>query len=101
MRTACVTGATGLLGSNLVRELAARGVSVRAPVRDVPRAHRLLAGMAGVDILPGDLGDVAAWASHLEEVDVVFHAAAYFRESYRGGYRTNRQGYWRGCNCDG
>src|SRR5690242_8399093 len=85
VRTAFVTGATGLLGSNLVRELAARGWAVRALVRDEERARRLLAGAPGVAFCHGDLENVAAFAPALRGADVVFHTAAYFRESYRGG----------------
>lgn len=83
--TAFVTGATGLLGSNLTRALAARGVAVRALVRDEARARHLLAGIPGVRLVPGDLADVRGFAGALAGADVVFHAGAYFRESYRGG----------------
>jgi nucleoside-diphosphate-sugar epimerase len=85
MKTAFVTGATGLLGGNLVRELSSRGIAVRALARDPARAERLLAGVRDVTIVPGDLDDVAHFAPALTGVDVLFHAAAYFRESYRGG----------------
>jgi dihydroflavonol-4-reductase len=96
--TAFVTGATGLLGGNLVRELAARNVRVRALVRDGARAGRLLAGVPGVELVVGDLDDVDAFAPMLDGVDVVFHAAAYFRESYRGGSHWSRL---RRINVDG
>ncbi len=85
MRTAFVTGATGLLGSNLVRELAARDWAVRALVRDQERARRLLAGVPHLTLVAGVVEDAAAFAPALRGVDAVFHAAAYFRESYRGG----------------
>lgn len=38
-----VTGATGLVGNAIAKKLLARGRRVRALVRDVDRAHRLLA----------------------------------------------------------
>jgi dihydroflavonol-4-reductase len=90
MKNALVTGATGLLGSNLVRELAARGVAVRAVARDPARAKRLLDGIPALEIVRGDLDDVAGFAPALDGADVVFHAAAYFRESYRGGTHWER-----------
>jgi dihydroflavonol-4-reductase len=91
MTTALVTGATGLLGSNLVRALAARGWTVRALVRNEPRARRLLAGLPSiVTLVRGDVEEPLAFASALDGVDVVFHAAAYFRESYRGGSHEKR-----------
>jgi dihydroflavonol-4-reductase len=84
MRSAFVTGATGLLGSNLVRVLRARGVAVTALVRSPAKAERQLAGL-GVDIVTGDLGDVDGFAGKLAGCDVLFHTGAYFRESYKGG----------------
>jgi nucleoside-diphosphate-sugar epimerase len=90
MRTALVTGATGLLGGNLVRELDRRGWVIRALVRDAARARRLLSGVARLTPIVGDLERVDQWAAALDGVDVVFHAAAYFRESYRGGSHWER-----------
>ena len=91
MKTALVTGATGLLGSNLVRELAGRGWTVRALVRDQRRAARLLDGLPpAVSLVSGDVERPEAFAPALTGVDVVFHAAAYFRESYRGGSHWER-----------
>lgn len=82
---AFVTGATGLLGSNLVRALGARGIAVRALVRDEARARRLLAGVPALTLVRGDLADAAGFAPALRGADAVLHAGAYFRESYRGG----------------
>ncbi len=81
---AFVTGATGLLGNNLVRALRARGHAVRALVRSESRARELLAG-TGADVVPGDMEDVAGFAAALAGCDVLFHTAAYFREYYTVG----------------
>ena len=81
---AFVTGATGLLGSNLVRQLLADGWRVRALVRSPEKAARQFAGL-DVEIVQGDMLDVAGFADALPGVDVVFHAAAYFRDCYKGG----------------
>ncbi|WP_067733451.1 SDR family oxidoreductase [Novosphingobium naphthalenivorans] len=81
---ALVTGATGLLGNNLVRELIADGWRVRALVRSPDKARRQFAGI-DVDILRGDMLDVPGFAASLAGVDTIFHAAAYFRDSYKGG----------------
>jgi len=80
-----VTGATGLLGNNLVRELIADGWRVRALARSPQKAARQFAGL-DLDIVTGDMLDVPAFAAALQGVDVVFHTAAYFRDSYRGGH---------------
>jgi dihydroflavonol-4-reductase len=81
---AFVTGATGLLGSNLVRALVAAGYEVRALARSVDKARRQL-GDVRVEVVAGDLGDVDAFADALRGVDVLFHTAAYFRDGYKGG----------------
>jgi len=51
-----VLGATGTVGSELVRQLAEGGASVRAFVRDRARAHAVLGGFA-VEYALGDLSD--------------------------------------------
>lgn len=81
---AFVTGATGLLGNNLVRELIAVGWRVRALVRSPEKAARQFAGL-DVEIVTGDMLDVPGFAEALRQVDVIFHTAAYFRDSYKGG----------------
>lgn len=81
---AFVTGSTGLLGNNLVRELLARGHEVRALVRSRAKATRVLEGLA-VELVEGDLTDVGGFAPALAGMEVVFHTAAYFREYYAPG----------------
>ena len=85
MRIAFVTGATGLLGSNLVRALVARGVAVRALARSAEKARQQFSGLAGVQVIEGDMKDVPGFAPALSGCDVLFHTAAFFRESYTGG----------------
>lgn len=84
VRTVFVTGATGLLGNNLVRQLVASGHHVRALVRSRDKAQRALAGLP-VELVLGDMRDVPAFAPSLDGVDAVFHTAAYFREYYGPG----------------
>jgi len=85
LNTVFVTGATGLLGSNLVRELVTRGIAVRALARSPAKAQRQLADLPGVQVVEGDMTDVAGFASALEGCDAVLHTAAYFRDNYKGG----------------
>jgi dihydroflavonol-4-reductase len=82
--SAFVTGATGLLGSNLVRILVSRGLRVKALARSAEKARRQLAGL-DVEIVEGDMTDVAAFAGQMSGCDVLFHTAAHFRDSYKGG----------------
>ncbi|PZU97159.1 MAG: 3-beta hydroxysteroid dehydrogenase [Leptolyngbya sp.] len=79
---AFVTGSTGLLGSNLVRELVNQGYTVKALVRSVEKAKHLLGDVPRVQLVQGDLQNIAAFAPQLQGCDVLFHTAAYFRESY-------------------
>lgn len=84
-QTAFVTGATGLLGNNLVRELLAQGYRVKALVRSQAKAEKQLQGLADVEFILGDMQDVAAFAQTLAGCDVLFHTAAFFRDNYKGG----------------
>ena len=85
LKSAFVTGATGLLGNNLVRERVARGVAVKALVRSPAKGQQQFAELAGVELVPGDMADVSAFADRLRGCDVVFHTAAFFRDNYKGG----------------
>ena len=70
-----VTGATGTVGSEVVRQVSAAGVPVRALVRD-PARGEALAG-PGVEIVPGDLLDPASLDSALDGVDKLFLLTAF------------------------
>jgi dihydroflavonol-4-reductase len=83
-KLAFVTGATGLLGNNLVRALLEEGVKVRVLVRSQEKAKRQFENLS-VEIIEGDMREVSSWASALVGCEVVFHTAAYFRDSYKGG----------------
>ncbi len=81
---AFVTGSTGLLGSNLVQQLRAAGWEVRALARSPQKAAQIIRD-PGVEIINGDMEDVAGFAPALAGCDVLFHTAAYFRESFAFG----------------
>lgn len=68
MPTILVTGATGAVGSHVVRELQQRGVGVRALVRDPERA------MFGpeVELAVGDFADPGSLRAAMDGVDSVF-----------------------------
>ncbi|MGW0637166.1 NAD-dependent epimerase/dehydratase family protein [Nocardia salmonicida] len=72
--TVLVTGATGFVGGAIVRGLVARGVPVRAMVRDAAAAPQ------GVEVAVADLGDTAALARAVTGVRAVVHAAALLGE---------------------
>ncbi|MGH3683002.1 MAG: NAD-dependent epimerase/dehydratase family protein, partial [Natronosporangium sp.] len=80
-----VTGATGLLGSQLVGQLLAAGSEVAALVRDRQRAERLLPAHPALTVVHGDVTDLDSYRRHLAGIGTVFHTAAYFREYYQPG----------------
>ena len=75
-----LTGATGLVGSAVLRRLTARGDEVRCLVRD-PR--RLGAERVRVQLAIGDLSDPASWRHALRGVKTVVHLAATERDQPR------------------
>ncbi|CAB3771369.1 NAD-dependent epimerase/dehydratase family protein [Paraburkholderia humisilvae] len=75
--TILVTGATGKVGSRLVKRLAQRGDRVRALIRDPMRATQFKAD--GIELADGDLLDADSLAAAVLSTDVVVHCAAFFR----------------------
>jgi dihydroflavonol-4-reductase len=74
---ALVTGGTGFVGANLVRELVGAGASVRVLARR-GGDRRALDGLK-VEIVDGDLLDAASLARACAGVDTVYHVAADYR----------------------
>ncbi len=68
--TILITGATGTIGSALVRTLTAQGVPVRIFVRNLEKAAALAAPT--VDVAQGDLTDPASIAAAMEGIETVF-----------------------------
>ncbi|MFI5642489.1 condensation domain-containing protein [Streptomyces goshikiensis] len=73
--TVLVTGATGGVGAFVVRELAARGRPVLALAR--PESAHLIT-TEGVDVIEGDLADLAGLRTAVAQADAVVHAACTF-----------------------
>jgi NADH dehydrogenase len=88
-----LTGATGLVGSALLRRLVAEGTQVRCLVRD-PR--RLGAQRVRVQIALGDLTDPPSFRNALRGVHTVVHLAASIRDQPRGSIEElNGIATWR------
>src|SRR5512137_1356681 len=88
-----VTGASGFIGANLVRELAARGHRVKALLR--PGSDRR--GLRGAECEPvtGDVGDRGALTGALRGCDWCFHVAASYHlwlPDYAPMYAANVEG---------
>ncbi len=69
-----VTGATGKVGQEVVRQLVADNVPVRALVRDPARASHIR--LPGVEVVVGDLGRPETLPPALADVDRVFLLSA-------------------------
>jgi uncharacterized protein YbjT (DUF2867 family) len=88
-----LTGATGLVGSALLRRLTAAGQPVRCLVRD-PR--RLGSDRVRVQIALGDLGDPPSFRNALRGVKTVVHLAASVRDQRAGSIEElNGIATWR------
>jgi uncharacterized protein YbjT (DUF2867 family) len=88
-----LTGATGLVGSALLRRLVGEGAQVRCLVRD-PR--RLGAQRVRVQIAMGDLTDPPSFRNALRGVRTVVHLAASIRDQPRGSIEElNGIATWR------
>ena len=71
-----VTGGTGFIGGEVVRQLRARGDDVVCLVRSPAKAAEVEA--LGCKLVSGDLGDAAALRAGMEGCDAVVHAAAMY-----------------------
>ena len=93
MSPTLVTGGTGFVGANLVRELLKDGRGVRVLAR--PRGdRRALAGLP-IEIVDGDLLDPASLREAVRGVGTVFHVAADYRlwaADHSALYRANVEG---------
>lgn len=71
-----VTGGTGFIGGEVVRQLRARGDEVACLVRSPEKAAKLRE--LGCELHAGDLGDERAIRKGMEGCDAVIHAAAVY-----------------------
>ncbi|HET7053238.1 MAG TPA: NAD-dependent epimerase/dehydratase family protein [Solirubrobacterales bacterium] len=72
-----VTGGTGFIGGEVVRQLRARGDEVVCLVRSPEKAPALVE--LGCELVSGDLGDAEAIRSGMAGCDAVVHAAAVYK----------------------
>ncbi len=86
-----VTGASGFLGRELVRQLREQGDAVHALVRDPARAGDLW----GARLFTGDIRDMESMRSGMLEVDGLFHVAGWYKlggQDRREAARVNVEG---------
>jgi dihydroflavonol-4-reductase len=90
---ACVTGATGFLGSHVARALAAQGAELRVLVRATSDLRNI--ADLNAERVAGDLRDPGSIEKAVSGCEVVFHVAADYRLWVRDPeqmYRSNVEG---------
>ena len=73
MGIALITGGSGHVGANLVRELSSRGYEVRCI--DFDNDHRAFEGF-NVELVKGNIAEISTLDNTFKDVEVVFHTAA-------------------------
>ena len=81
-----VTGAAGLIGRHLVRELLQKGARVRIFVRRPPPSEFM--NDSNVEVFIGDLGDPAAVDQAVAGTEIVYHVGA----AMKGGAHDHERG---------
>jgi predicted dehydrogenase/nucleoside-diphosphate-sugar epimerase len=89
-KRALVTGATGFVGSHLVRKLLSQGYAVRVLARNPGRATPL--AKAGAEVRIGDLGEPETLQGIAEGMDVVFHLGSAMRGNSEAFERVDQHG---------
>ncbi len=85
VRSVCVIGGSGFLGSHVVRQLAARGISVRVPTRRRERAKELIV-LPTVDVVNADVHNPATLARLVAGSDAVISMAGILHAGRAGDF---------------
>lgn len=89
-RLVAVTGATGFVGSRIVRALAAAGWQVRILARHMPTAA--LSPGTCLDVVLGDLNDTSALQALVKDADLAIHVAGIVKAQHPADFRTVNEG---------
>ena len=81
-----VTGATGFVGGHLVKRLRQDGLKVRAVVRTPAKAQALTD--LGVEVVPGDIADVASLDAAVKGCEKVIHLVGIIQEGRGYTFRS-------------
>ncbi len=90
-----VTGASGFLGGELVKQLVASGERVRIIKRASSDLSHLSSVLDKIDIAEADILDVPSLETAFEGIDTIYHSAAvigYDSSYYDSMYKTNIEG---------
>lgn len=81
-----VTGATGFIGSHLVKRLRQEGMKVRAVVRTPAKAQSLKD--QGVEVVPGDISDLASLEAAVQGCERIIHLVGIIQEGRGFTFRS-------------
>lgn len=90
-----ITGATGLVGSFICRELLSKGHSIRATKRSSSDFSLIKDLKEEIEWVETDLTEAIFWDDHLKDIDAVVHAAAvisFDKRWEKAMYKTNIKG---------
>ena len=90
-----VTGASGFLGSELVKQLVANNESVRIIVRPSSDISHLVSIKEKIEIMEGDILDVPSLEIAMDGIEKIYHSAAvigYDDSFYDSMYKCNIEG---------
>lgn len=85
VRSVCVIGGSGFVGSHVVGQLAARGIHVRVPTRRRERAKALIV-LPTVDVVNADVHDPATLDRVVAGTDAVISLAGILHEGRAGDF---------------
>src|SRR5438445_13063422 len=85
IKTVCVIGGSGFVGSHVVRQLAARGICVRVPTRRRERAKALIV-LPTVEVVNADVHDPATLDRMVAGSDAVISLAGILHEGRAGDF---------------
>jgi nucleoside-diphosphate-sugar epimerase len=74
-----ITGASGLLGGQLLQALQQRGEQIHALILPVENAGKLIA--QGVEVARGDVTDASTLAPAVKNIEIIFHLAGMMGEN--------------------
>eukprot|EP01006_Ploeotia_vitrea_P017847 TRINITY_DN49081_c0_g1_i1.p1 TRINITY_DN49081_c0_g1~~TRINITY_DN49081_c0_g1_i1.p1 ORF type:complete len:422 (+),score=63.58 TRINITY_DN49081_c0_g1_i1:19-1284(+) len=83
-----LTGATGLVGQTILRDLISHRIHVRCLVRTPAKMEAQLADLtntvrAFVEIVPGDVLDLNSVINSMQDVDIIVHSAALLKFEHK------------------
>jgi len=90
-----VTGASGFLGGELIKQLVANGETARIIVRKSSQISHLKSIIHQIDVVEADILDVPSLEIAFEGIEKIYHSAAvigYDESYYDAMYKTNIEG---------